>query len=76
MYAKKFTSFCQVLNKIQTKENWFLFSASRCTDTQPHTSWLSTPEKHFYSHQASLQFFTDTLLNNKLVTTSVAIAGI
>jgi len=36
MYAKKFTNFCQVLNKIQTKENWFLFSASRRTDTATH----------------------------------------
>ena len=27
---KKFTSFCQV-KEMHTKENWFLFSASRCT---------------------------------------------
>ena len=26
---KKFTIFCQVLKKTHTKENWFLFSASR-----------------------------------------------
>jgi len=25
--------FCQALKKIRTKENWFLFSASRCTIT-------------------------------------------
>ena len=31
MYVKKkFTSFCQVLKKMNTEENWFLFSASRC----------------------------------------------
>jgi len=30
MWEKKFTSFCQVLKKMLTKENWFLFSASRC----------------------------------------------
>jgi len=24
MYVKKFTSFCQVLKKMHTKENWFL----------------------------------------------------
>ena len=27
---KKFTSFRQVLRKMQAKENWFFFSASRC----------------------------------------------
>jgi len=26
MYVKKITSFCQVLKKMHTKENWFLFS--------------------------------------------------
>jgi len=31
MYVKNFTSFCQVLKKMQTTENWFLFSASRCS---------------------------------------------
>ena len=31
MCVKKLTSFCQVLNKMHSKENWFLFSASRCT---------------------------------------------
>ena len=25
LYVKKFTSFCQVLNKMHTKENWFPF---------------------------------------------------
>ena len=25
MYVKKFTSFCQALKKMHTKENWFLF---------------------------------------------------
>ena len=29
MYVKKFTSFCRVLKKMHTKENWLLFSASR-----------------------------------------------
>jgi len=24
IYVKKFTSFCQVLKKMHTKENWFL----------------------------------------------------
>jgi len=28
---KKFTSFCQVLKEMHTKENWFLFSASPCS---------------------------------------------
>jgi len=28
---KKFITFCQVLKERYTKENWFLFSASRCT---------------------------------------------
>jgi len=27
---KKFTSFCQVLKEMHTKENRFFFSASRC----------------------------------------------
>ena len=27
---KKITSFCQVLKETHAKENWFLFSASRC----------------------------------------------
>ena len=27
---KKFTSFCQVLKKMHTKEYWFIFSASEC----------------------------------------------
>jgi len=31
MYVKKFTSFCRVLKKMHTKENWLLFSASRCS---------------------------------------------
>jgi len=31
MYAKKITRFCQVVKKMHTKENWFLFTASRCT---------------------------------------------
>jgi len=30
---KKFPSFCRVLKEMRTKENWFLFSASRCTST-------------------------------------------
>jgi len=30
MYTKKITSFCQVLKEMHTKENWLLFSASRC----------------------------------------------
>ena len=25
MYVKKFTSFCQVVKKMHTKENWFFF---------------------------------------------------
>ena len=29
MYVKKITSFCQALENMHTKENWFLFSASR-----------------------------------------------
>ena len=29
--CEKLTSFCQVLKKMHTKENWFLFSASHCT---------------------------------------------
>jgi len=28
--CQKFASFCQVLKKMPAKENWFLFSASRC----------------------------------------------
>jgi len=28
MYVKKFTSFCEVLKMMHTKENWFLFSAT------------------------------------------------
>jgi len=35
MYAKKITSFCQVLKKMHTKENWFLFSASPCRGLWP-----------------------------------------
>jgi len=31
MYVKKFNSYCQVLKKMHAKENWFLFSVSRCT---------------------------------------------
>jgi len=27
---RKFTSFCQVLKKMHTKEDWLLFSASQC----------------------------------------------
>jgi len=30
MYVKKITSFCQVLKKMHAKEDWFVFSASRC----------------------------------------------
>jgi len=30
MYVKKIISFCHILKKMHTKENWFLFSASRC----------------------------------------------
>ena len=38
MYVKKFTSFRQVLKKMNTTENWFLFSASRCTETASQQS--------------------------------------
>jgi len=31
MYVKKFTSFCQILKRMHTKENWFLFYTSRCS---------------------------------------------
>jgi len=34
MYVKKFISFCQVLKKMHTKGNWFLFSASHCVSVQ------------------------------------------
>jgi len=30
MYVKKLTSFYEVIKKMHTKENWFLFSASWC----------------------------------------------
>ena len=38
IYVAKTTSFCQVLKEKQTKENWFLFSASmrRLVDTAKH----------------------------------------
>jgi len=44
-YIQKITSFCQVLKEMHTKENWFLFSASRCSTRNsffPHES-VSTP---------------------------------
>ena len=37
----KFTSFCPVLKKMHSKENWFLFSASRCC-LQILTQYLAT----------------------------------
>jgi len=33
MYSK-FAIFCQVLKKMHTTENWFLFYASRCSSVQ------------------------------------------
>jgi len=36
MCVKIFISFCQVLKKMHTKENWFLFSASLCRITGIH----------------------------------------
>ena len=35
--CEKLISFCQILKKTHTKENWFLFSASRCTSAYPYT---------------------------------------
>ena len=44
MYVKKFTSFCQALKKMHTKENWFLFSALRSRRDTGSIAWLQTLE--------------------------------
>ena len=36
MYVKEVTSFCQVLKKVHTKENWSFFSASWCIQIHTH----------------------------------------
>ena len=74
---KKFTSFCKVLEKIQTKENWFLFSAfSALTlsvgrqEGHPACKKLSGGKLAWLSVWSEVQIFREAQLMPLLLTVS------
>jgi len=56
MYVKKFTSFCQVLKKIHTKENRFLFSATVYIYSNPPETVM---ENYHAAYQKYLKVLSD-----------------